>query len=153
MLSAMPALRNDTPWTQHSVPVASVARIPVRARFNACANIVPLKAPCTSCAMCSVCVPAGLSSAEIATFETSVHAKRRLASFQHLYHAGDAAGALYAIRSGFIKTSIVTDDGRDQVTGFHMMGEVIGVDAIGGARRTGEPPTSTRVPNCPVSKM
>ena len=138
MPSAMPAVRIDTPWTQHSVAVASVARIPVSIRVNASADVVPLKVPCTGCAMRNVCVPAGLSPAEIARFETSVRSKRRLAAGQHLYRAGDASGALYAIRSGFIKTSIVTDDGREQVTGFHMMGEVIGVDAIDGGQRQGD---------------
>jgi CRP/FNR family transcriptional regulator len=138
MPSSTPSLHNDAPWTQHSIAVASVARIPVSVRFNASSNVIPLKVPYTGCAMRNACVPAGLSPAEITRFETSVHAKRRLASGQHLYHAGDAAGALYAIRSGFIKTSIVTDDGREQVTGFHMMGDVIGIDAIAGGRHPGD---------------
>ena len=138
MFSAMPALRDDATWARHSVAVASVARIPVSTRFDASASAVSLKGPCLACAMRNVCVPAGLSPTEIARFETSVHGKRRLAAGQHLYRAGDAAGALYAIRSGFIKTSIVTDDGREQVTGFHMMGEVVGVDAIGGGRHQGD---------------
>ncbi len=138
MPSAMPALRNDAPCTEQSVAVASVARIPVSARFNVSFKVAPPKVACTGCAMRNVCVPAGLSPAEIAKFEASFHTKRRLAPGQHLYRAGDASGALYAIRSGFIKTSIVTDDGREQVTGFHMMGEVIGIDAIDGGQRVGD---------------
>jgi CRP/FNR family transcriptional regulator len=100
--------------------------------------------------MRNVCVPAGLSPVEVARFETCVHGKRRIASGKHLYHAGDAAGALYAIRSGFIKATIVTDDGREQVTGFHMMGDVIGVDAIGGARRTGDAIALERTDVCEI---
>src|SRR5579864_351876 len=137
MPSAMPSLRSDAPPMKRFAVVA-VASVPHNTRFNASANVVPLKVPCTGCAMRDACVPAGLSPAEITRFETSVHAKRRLASGQHLYRANDSSGVLYAIRSGFIKTSIVTDDGREQVTGFHMMGDVIGIDAIAGGRHPGD---------------
>ena len=39
--------------------------------------------------------------------------------------------SLYAVRSGFFKSSVVLEDGRDQVTGFHMAGEILGMDGIG----------------------
>jgi CRP/FNR family transcriptional regulator len=81
------------------------------------------------------CVPAELRPSELRRFETGVHAKRRVAPRAYLYRAGERASSLYVIRSGFIKTSVTTEDGREQVTGFHMMGEVIGMDAIGGGQR------------------
>jgi CRP/FNR family transcriptional regulator len=47
-----------------------------------------------------------------------------------LYRNGEKFSALYAIRTGFFKTSVAAEDGRDQVTGFQMAGEVIGLDGI-----------------------
>lgn len=49
-----------------------------------------------------------------------------------LFHAGDRSSALYTIRTGSFKTQIVTDDGHEQVSGYHMAGDVIGSDGIGG---------------------
>lgn len=48
-----------------------------------------------------------------------------------VYRAGDPFTALYAIRSGFFKSRIGLEDGRDHVTGFHMGGEILGMDGIG----------------------
>jgi CRP/FNR family transcriptional regulator len=47
-----------------------------------------------------------------------------------LYRAGGAFNCLYAVRSGFFKSRVVREDGRDQVTGFHMAGEMLGLDGI-----------------------
>jgi CRP/FNR family transcriptional regulator len=116
-------------------PVEGIA---TGARFRASADVTPLRPSCGACALRNVCAPAGLAPAETQRFESCVRARRKVAAGQHLYRAGEIAGALYGIRAGFVKTSIVTDDGREQVTGFHMMGEVIGIDAIGGGQRQGD---------------
>jgi CRP/FNR family transcriptional regulator len=56
---------------------------------------------------------------------------KRLRRGESLYHAGGSFDSLYAIRSGFFKSRAVLEDGRDQVTGFHMAGEILGMDGIG----------------------
>jgi len=127
----------DTPATQRVIPVASVASVPAHVPFQP-SNVVRMGVTCLRCAMRNACVPGGLGLTELARFEGSVHAKRRIAARKHLYRAGDEARSFYAIRSGFIKTSVTTDDGREQVTGFHMMGEVIGLEAIGGGRHASD---------------
>ena len=48
----------------------------------------------------------------------------------HLYHAGEDFTSVYAIRSGAIKTIKVTEDGEEQVTGFYLPGEIIGMDGL-----------------------
>ncbi|SMC21929.1 CRP/FNR family transcriptional regulator, anaerobic regulatory protein [Andreprevotia lacus DSM 23236] len=53
-----------------------------------------------------------------------------------LYRAGEPFKALYAVRLGFLKTSVISEDGREQVTGFHMSGDLMGMDAISGDRHT-----------------
>lgn len=89
-------------------------------------------ASCTGCGMRNVCIPAGLDAREVASLEERIGASRRIREGEPVYGAGQHSGSLYAIRTGFVKTATVTDDGREQVTGFHMMGEIIGLDAIGG---------------------
>jgi len=120
--------------TRRNADASSVSRIPITVRRTSLPNVVRLNVPCTGCAMRNVCVPAGFSLSEIARFEGTVVAKRRIAAGQHLFSAGSLSSSLLAIRCGFVKTSITTDDGREQVTGFHMMGEVVGIDALANGR-------------------
>ena len=87
---------------------------------------------CTGCTMRNMCMPAGLNAREIASLEDEIGASRRIREGQPIYRAGQNSGSVYAIRSGFVKTAIMNDSGREQVTGFHMMGEIIGLDAMGG---------------------
>jgi CRP/FNR family transcriptional regulator len=56
--------------------------------------------------------------------------KRTFRRGEYLYRSGEAFRSLYAIRTGFFKTQILHEDGREQVTGFQMPGEIIGMDAI-----------------------
>ncbi len=61
-----------------------------------------------------------------------VYTRRRIGRGEHLFRAGDESRCLYAIRSGFFKTSLIDDDGREQVTGFFMAGELLGMEGFGG---------------------
>jgi CRP/FNR family transcriptional regulator len=53
-----------------------------------------------------------------------------------LFRDGEPFDALYAIRSGFFKTNLITEDGREQITGFQMAGEIMGLDGIVNDRYT-----------------
>ncbi|GAB4355343.1 MAG: fumarate/nitrate reduction transcriptional regulator Fnr [Gammaproteobacteria bacterium] len=57
---------------------------------------------------------------------------QRLQKGKTLYRQGDAFKSLYAIRGGSVKTYGLTEDGEAQITGFHLTGEIVGMDAIGG---------------------
>jgi CRP/FNR family transcriptional regulator len=59
--------------------------------------------------------------------------QRKLAAGQYLYRAGQAFNALYLVNVGFLKTCLVTEDGREQVTGFRMRGDLVGIESIGAA--------------------
>ena len=59
-----------------------------------------------------------------------VSAKQTFKRGAYLYRAGEHFQSIYAVRTGFFKTATLLNDGREQVTGFHMMGEIIGMDAI-----------------------
>jgi len=70
-------------------------------------------------------------------FDEIATAKRRVVRGSSLYHGGDRFDSLYAVRSGFLKTTVLNDDGREQVTGFNMSGELLGLDGIGGGVHEG----------------
>lgn len=58
-------------------------------------------------------------------------ARRKLRSRQYLYRVGQSFHALYLVHAGFLKTCNVTEEGREQVTGFRMRGDLLGVESIG----------------------
>jgi len=93
-------------------------------------SIGHLKAACSQCNLRESCLPYGLSEPEITRLDELVGARRRVKRQHHLYRAGDTFEAIYAIRSGFFKTDVLIEDGRDQVTGFQMAGEILGMDGI-----------------------
>lgn len=59
---------------------------------------------------------------------------RKVRAGQHLYRNGDAFHALFLVHVGFLKTCELSIDGREQVTGFRMRGDLLGVESIGLAR-------------------
>jgi CRP/FNR family transcriptional regulator len=94
----------------------------------------------TSCANCNLrelCLPNRIGAEDMARVEQIVFARRRLKRGDSLFKAGDPFNALYAIRSGFLKTSVLNADGREQVTGFQMGGELLGLDGIGSGSYNG----------------
>ena len=86
---------------------------------------------CGTCNLREVCLPCGLAGATQALLDEIVYTRKRVKRGETLYRAGTAFESLYAIRSGFFKSRTVLEDGRDQVTGFHMAGEILGTDGIG----------------------
>ncbi|HUW36716.1 MAG TPA: fumarate/nitrate reduction transcriptional regulator Fnr [Rhodocyclaceae bacterium] len=99
-------------------------------------TLTTLKAACSQCNLRELCLPYGLSEDEIEQIDSMVGVRRRLKRQQHLYRAGEGFEAIYAIRSGFFKTDVLLEDGRDQVTGFQMAGEILGMDGISGETHT-----------------
>ncbi len=75
-------------------------------------------------------MPLGLNESEMERVDEVVATRRKIARGDNLFRNGDRFNALYAIRTGFFKTRISAEDGRDQVTGFQMAGEIIGLDGI-----------------------
>ena len=102
--------------------LVSVSRLPRRA-------VASVKAQCSNCNLRELCLPSGMEAGSD-QLEDLVYTRKHIKRGDMLYRAGDAFDSLYAVRTGFFKSSVVLTDGRDQVTGFHMAGEVLGMDAI-----------------------
>ena len=92
---------------------------------------------CTSCSLRELCLPAGLCIDDLERVENIVYARRRIKRGEALFNAGAPFNAVYAIRSGFFKTSVVDREGREQVTGFFMGGELVGLDGLGSGAYNG----------------
>lgn len=101
-------------------------------------NIARLKTMCSTCNLRELCLPCcGLSRAEMDLANDLVFNRSRLRRGESLYRSGDRFTALYAVRNGFFKSSVLPEDGRrDQVIGFAMTGEILGMDGIGSERHT-----------------
>jgi CRP/FNR family transcriptional regulator len=102
--------------------------IPMRNAARATAKVPTL---CSNCNLRELCLPCGLTGRDADLVDELVYARRRIRRGESLYRAGDAFTSLYAVRSGFFKTTQTLEDGREQVTSFHMAGELLGMDGIG----------------------
>ena len=93
-------------------------------------NPITLKVACSSCNLKEHCMPLGLTPAELDRVDEVVASRRKVKRGTTLFRTGEKFTSLFAIRTGFFKTSVVSEDGKDQVTGFQMAGEIIGLDGI-----------------------
>ena len=93
-------------------------------------SLTVIKTACSNCNLRELCLPFGLSIDELERLDDLISTRRRIKRGDHLYRAGEAFDSIYAIRSGFFKTDVLLEDGRDQVTGFQMAGELLGLDGI-----------------------
>ncbi len=89
-----------------------------------------IKIACSSCTLRELCMPAGLEAAELKRIDEIVATRRKVRRRETLFRTGERFTSLYAIRTGVFKTRVTSDDGRDQVTGFPLAGEIIGLDGI-----------------------
>jgi CRP/FNR family transcriptional regulator len=88
------------------------------------------KTHCQACTLRGCCLPSALGADGIGRFDQLIGGQRRLRKGDALYRAGSPFQAMYAIRFGSVKTSILAEDGREQVAGSHILGEIIGLDGI-----------------------
>jgi CRP/FNR family transcriptional regulator len=93
-------------------------------------NINNLRVACSNCSLRELCLPVGMTPEELVRLEGLVATRRKLRRGEALFRSGDRFEALYAVRLGFLKSTLMTTDGHEQVTGFHMAGELIGLDGI-----------------------
>ena len=91
---------------------------------------------CDSCCLRELCLPVGLERESIRLLDRIVPHRARVKRRDSLYRPGDAFSSVYAIRLGTFKTLMLAEDGREQITGCYMNGEIVGLDGIGEGRHT-----------------
>lgn len=93
-------------------------------------SLTALKVACGECSLKDLCLPLGLGADDMRALEATVKSHRKLSKGEFLYRVGDPFHSLFAIRSGSTKNCEITADGSVQITGFHLAGELLGMDAI-----------------------
>jgi CRP/FNR family transcriptional regulator, anaerobic regulatory protein len=89
-----------------------------------------VRATCSGCAVRAMCLPSGLSRCELESAEQLVSTRLRIRRGAALYRRGDAFKSFYVVRLGSLKSTVASDDAREQVTGLHMAGEMVGFDGL-----------------------
>ena len=89
---------------------------------------------CNQCSLSPICLPLAVAPDQLEQLDRIMQRGRPLKRGEYLFRAADDFHAVYAIRSGALKTYSFSDDGDEQVTGFYLPGEIVGMDGISTAR-------------------
>jgi len=85
---------------------------------------------CSRCSLGELCLPRSLSPDEVERFEQIVNRSRPIQAGEHLFRAGDEFRSVASVRTGCFKSYVIDQEGQEQVLGFYLPGEIIGLDAI-----------------------
>jgi CRP/FNR family transcriptional regulator len=89
-----------------------------------------LKTQCSTCHLKDLCLPCGMTGTDVQRLDGLQFARRRIKEGETLFGEGEKFMFIYAVRSGTFKSSLTSRDGREQVTGFQMAGELLGLDGL-----------------------
>jgi CRP/FNR family transcriptional regulator len=89
-----------------------------------------IKVACSSCNLRELCMPISFGQEDMKRLDEVVATRHQVKQGELLFRDGEPFKSLFAIRTGFFKTSVSTAEGHEQVTGFQMAGEIIGLDGI-----------------------
>ncbi len=123
VLRLIEPLRVDAHRTADTLAAEAVVFGPFRA--------AGLKVPCSTCKMREICLPVGLTRDELKIIDQRMVAHlKKVARGEMLFRAGDRFDSVFAVWTGFFKTVIGSTPGREQVTGFQMCGDLLGLGSI-----------------------
>lgn len=104
--------------------------------MNPVISFESIKVACKNCSLGSLCLSTGLMPKDLDKLERIVKHNRPLHRNDHLFQENDPFHSLYIVKTGCIKTYLPAEDGGEQVLGFYLPGEFIGLDAIQSERHT-----------------
>ncbi len=85
---------------------------------------------CHDCSISQLCIPFSLNTSELDLLDSIIERKKPIQKGETLFKAGDELKSLFAIRSGTVKSYTITEQGDEQITGFHLAGDLVGFDAV-----------------------
>ena len=85
---------------------------------------------CNQCSMQSICVPAGLVSSEIDKLDKSSREPHVYSKRDMVYSPDQPPNSLFAVKSGSVKCYTIDSEGKQQITSFHLTGDIIGMESI-----------------------
>ena len=99
-------------------------------KSEAVVSLRDIKVACQACSLNEICLPVGMEPDDLSQLDAIIDRKQPVSRGDHLFRTGDNFRCLYAVRSGSLKTYATSEDGSEQVMGFHLPGELVGLDAI-----------------------
>ena len=99
-------------------------------------NFDQLKVSCASCSLRELCIPQGMTEDELKLIDTVIERKKPVHKNDYLFRAGDTNRSIYAVLSGSVKTLVDNPNGEEQIVGFHLPGELLGMDGFSGDAHT-----------------
>ncbi len=87
---------------------------------------------CSNCSLNQLCIPFSLDENELRTLDEVIQRKKPFHKGDTLFEANQPLKSLFAVRSGSFKSFLVDDNGVEQITAFHLPGDIIGFDALAG---------------------
>ena len=90
----------------------------------------PHQAHCKDCSLASLCLPLSLNLDDMDALDDIVKRGRPIKKGEFLFRQGDAFGSVFAVRSGALKTFSLSDSGEEQITGFHLPSELVGLSGM-----------------------
>jgi CRP/FNR family transcriptional regulator len=113
-------------------------------------DLVRLRRSCAQCSLQVLCLPASIDHEDIARLDRIVLNRRPLTRGDTLFRNGQALGSLFVAREGAFKTVAMDGEGTPQVLGFHLPGELLGLDALGSGHHTSDAVALTQANVCEV---
>ena len=99
-------------------------------------DIDHLKVSCKNCSLRELCFTQGMNEDDMSSMDAVVEQTKPLHKSDFLYREGDKATAIYAVRSGCVKTVTESANGDEQIVGFHLAGELLGLDGFADGEHT-----------------
>jgi len=93
-------------------------------------NLSELKSHCKNCSLYDLCLPMGLNQGDLERLDSVIKRRQSIDKNNFLFRSGDSLKSVYAVRSGSFKTYLTNPDGTEQIIGFSLPGELLGMDAI-----------------------
>lgn len=109
-----------------------------------------MRSGCAQCSLQELCLPAGIGAEDLRRLDSIVRRRRPVARGERLFRVGDRLDALFVTRTGGFKTVRLPENGEGQIVGFHLPGELIGLDALGSSEHRCEGVALTTANVCEV---
>ncbi|MES2152847.1 MAG: cyclic nucleotide-binding domain-containing protein [Pseudomonadota bacterium] len=107
---------------------------PTRPWLIALAKDAPPAPSCNACNVRKSCLADSLDADQTSRFEQLITVRRRVVRQEVLVSVDEPGASLFAVRVGQFKTVGMDQLGQLRVTGFHMPGDLIGLDALANGR-------------------
>lgn len=101
---------------------------------NQVIKLSELKSHCKNCSLYDLCLPMGLETGDLDHLDSVIKRRQSVNKNNFLYRMGEPLKSVYAVRSGSFKTYLTNPDGTEQIIGFFLPGELLGMDAISESR-------------------